>query len=226
MVKTKMENNSTNRIKALQELCFEDWLGNIKISTNTETHIIGLGTGGANAVKYIRCQWEKVRYTVVNDPGDIDIPDGINLIPFQSPKILKFTRKKGDIYFPDMVQPLILPGELAGLFREDCRFVLLAGLSGFTGSKMAEALSMMLHKEQKDFITICSMPFSFEGRSRLAYAREARERMKVITNCHFFELDILRSVHENLLLSDAFPAGDRYFYRIINRLLYAITKSL
>ena len=48
---------------------------------------------------------------------------------------------------------------------------LLAGLGGYTGTKMAEALSGMLQKEQKDFITLCSMPFSFEGRNKLACAR-------------------------------------------------------
>jgi hypothetical protein len=160
----------------------------------------------------------KGRCTVVNDPDDADIPAGINLIPFQSPKILKFTGKKGDIYFPDMDQPLDLPDELTGLFQENCRFVLLAGLGGYTGTKMAEALSLMLHKEQKDFLTICCVPFSFEGRNRLKIAREAMERMKTIPNCHFFELDLLRNEQEDLMLSEAFPAGDRYFYRIISRL--------
>jgi hypothetical protein len=160
----------------------------------------------------------KGRCTVVNDPDDADIPAGINLIPFQSPKILKFTGKKGDIYFPDMDQPLELPDEFTGLFREDCRFVLLAGLSSYTGTKMAEALSGMMQKEQKDFLTICSMPFSFEGRNKLTIAREAMERMKTIPYCHLFELDMLRNEHDDLLLSEAFPAGDRCFYKIINKL--------
>jgi len=48
-----------------------------------------------------------------------------------------------------------LPDELTGLFRENRRFVLLAGLGGYAGTKMAEALSLLLHKEQKDFLTIC-----------------------------------------------------------------------
>jgi cell division protein FtsZ len=213
-----MENNSTNRIKALKELCFEDWLSKIKISTNTETHIIGLGSGGTNAVKYLWSQLIKGRFTVVNNPDSADIPAGINLIPFHSPKILKFTGKKGDIYFPDMDHPLELPDEFTGLFREDCRFVIFAGLGGYTGTKMAEALSGMLQKEQRDFLTLCSMPFSFEGRSRLAHTREAMNRMKTIPNCHFFELDLLRNEHDDLMLSEAFPAGDRYFYKIINKL--------
>jgi len=213
-----MENNVTNRIKAFYDLSFEHWVSNIKISTNTETHLIGLGSGGTNAVKYIRSQWVKGRCTVVNNPDRAEIPAGMHLIPFHSPKILMFTGKKGDIYFPDMAQPLELPDELTSLFRADCRFVLLAGLGGYTGTKMAEALSGMLLKQQKDFLTLCSMPFSFEGRSRLAYAREARERMKVIPNCHFFELDLLRNEHENLMLSEVFPAGDRYFYKIISKL--------
>jgi len=62
------------------------------------------------------------------------------------------------------------------------------------------------------------MPFSFEGRNRLAIARQAKERMKAIPNCHFFDLDIVRNEQENLMLSEVFPAGDRYFYKIISRL--------
>ncbi|MBK6964903.1 MAG: hypothetical protein IPH20_13435 [Bacteroidales bacterium] len=210
-----MNRESEQRVKALRELSFERWVSRIKISTHSETHLIGLGSGGANAVKYIWSQWVKGRFTVVNDPVDTDIPDGIKLIPFHSPKIRKFSGKKGDFYFPDMEQPLELPDELTDLFRENYRFLLLAGLGGYTGTKMAEALALMLHKEQKDFLTICSMPFSFEGRNRLAIAREAEERMKTIPNCHFFELDLLRNEQKDLLLSEAFPAGDRYFYRII-----------
>lgn len=64
--------------------------------------------------------------------------------------------------------------------------MLLAGLGGYTGMKMAEALSHMLHKEQKDFLIICSMPFSFKGGNRLAIAREAKKRMKILPNFHFF----------------------------------------
>jgi hypothetical protein len=109
-----MENKSTNRIKALRELSFEHWLGKIQISTQTDTHFIGLGTGGTNAVKYIWSQWIKGRFTVVNNHDSADIPTGINLIPFHSPKILKFTGTKRDIYFPDMEQPLVLPDELTG----------------------------------------------------------------------------------------------------------------
>jgi cell division GTPase FtsZ len=213
-----MNDNSELRTKALREQTFEHWISRIKISSRTETHFIGLGSGGTNAVKYLWSQWVKGRCTVVNNPDSTDIPAGINLIPFQSPKILKFTGKKGDIYFLDMEQPLELPAEFTGLFQEDCRFVILAGLGGYTGTKMAEALSRMLQKQQKDFITLCSMPFSFEGRSRLAIAREAKDRMRAIPNCHFFELDVVRNEQEDLSLSEAFPEGDRYFYKIISKL--------
>ncbi len=217
-INIRMGRESEQRVKALRELSFEHWVSKIQISTQTETHLIGLGSGGTNAVKYIWSQWVKGRFTVVNKPDSEDIPAGINLIPFHSPKILMFSGKKGDIYFPDMEKPLELPDELIKLLRENCRFILMAGLGGYTGTKMAEALSLMLHKEQKDFLTICSVPFSFEGRSRLAHAREAMNRMKTIPNCHFFELDLLRNENENLLLSEAFPAGDRCFYKIISRL--------
>jgi hypothetical protein len=194
--KTKMENKSTNRNKALHDQIFDQWISRIKIRSQRETHFIGLGGGGTNAVKYLWSQQAKGRYTFVNKPERADIPAGINLIPFQSPKILKFTGTKGDIYFSDMEQPLELPAEFTRLFREDCRFVLLACLGGYTGTKMAEALSGMLQKEQRDFLTICSMPFSFEGTSRLANAHEAM----------------------NLALSEAFPAADWYFYKIISKL--------
>lgn len=212
-----MENNSTSRIEALQELSFEHWVSKIEITTQTETHIVGLGRGGTNAVKYIWNQWEKGRFTVINDPDNADIPDGINLIPFHSPKIRKFSGKHRDFYIPDIDQALELPDELTGLFRENCRLVLLAGLGGYTGTKMAEALSLMLHKEQKDFLTICSMPFSFEGRNRLTIARESKERMKAIPNCYFFELDMLRNDYVNMALSEAFTAADRCFYKILQK---------
>lgn len=215
-----MDNNAKNRIKALQKLSFKPWLSEIEISTQTETHFIGFGSGGANAVKYIWSQRVKAQFTVVNDQRGAEIPEGIKLIPFISPKILKFTGKYGDITVPDMAQPLVLPDELTELFHENCRFVLLASLGGYTGTKMAEALSLMLHNAQKDYITICSVPYRFEGRNNQLIALEAIERMKTIPNCHIFELDQLKDEQEDMLLCDAFPAGDRYFYRIVYELLF------
>jgi len=213
-----MNDKSRLRIKALREQNFEHWISRIKISSQRETHFIGMGGGGTNAVKFLWSNWVRGRYTVVNTHENKDIPDGINLIPFHSPKNIKFTGKKEDIYVPDLENPLKLQEKLTWLNREDCRLVLLAGLGGYTGTKMAEALSGMLHKQQKDFLTICSMPFRFEGRSRLANAQEAMNRMKTIPNCHFFELEMLRDEYENMSLSEAFPAADRYFYRIISKL--------
>jgi len=214
-----MDSRSEQRIKALQELDSKYWLSEIEISNQTETHFIGLGSAGANAVKYIWSQWMKAQFTVVNDQRGADIPEGIKLIPFISPKILKFTGKYGDFYDPDMAQPLELPDELSELFNQNCRFVLLAGLGGYTGTKMAEALSLMLHNSQKDYITICSVPYRFEGRNKQTIALQAIEQMKTIPNCHFFELDQLKDEQEDMLLCDAFPAGDRYFYKIISKLL-------
>jgi len=59
------------------------------------------------------------------------------------------------------------------------------------------------------------LPFSFKGRNRLKIACEAKERMKAIHNCHFFKLDMLRNDYENMALSEAFPAADSYFYKIL-----------
>ena len=214
-----MENNAGYPDKSAGGQHAGEQFSTLNTGNRGEINVIGLGLGGARAALFTWNQWVKGRFTVVTDPQNVRIPEGIRLIPFCSPGIKVYSGRMGEFSMPDMEIPLLLPEELNQLLNGDGRLILLAGLGGYAGTKMAEALSLKLHRDSRDFTTLCSLPFRFEGRSRSRIAREAMERMKTMPNCHFFELDKLCTENPGLLLSEAFRAGDGAFFRMMCSIL-------
>ena len=214
-----MENNTGYKNKSTGEQITGQKFSTSDPAHRGDNHVIGLGYGGARAAIYAWQQWVRGGFTVVSDPQNAEVPDGIHLIRFRSPRIRVYSGRMGEFSLPDMDEPLHLPEELNQVLSEEGRFILLAALGGYTGTKMAEALSLRLQSEQKDFVVLCSLPFRFEGRTRNRIAREALERMKTIPDCHSFALDSLRTANPGMLLSEAFRAGDEAFYRFLVSIL-------
>jgi len=181
-------------------------------------HFIGLGSGGSSALMYFYSRGVKGSFTAITEPGRPDLPAKIRLIPFISPKLPPLGRKH--LYYPpDMKHPLFMPEGISTIFNGDERYVLLAGLGHYTGTKLAEALSLQLHQDKRDFVTLCSVPFSWEGRAYNTYARNAITTLQAIPGFNFFELDSLREMYDDLLLSEAFDKADELFYSVFENIL-------
>ena len=177
-----------------------------------QIHFIGLGNAGSEALKHIYSKGIVGKFTSVNDIST-SIPD-INFIKFVAPPDKWISKGDKVVRIPKMNNEIIISDELKKVFENNERFILLAGLSGFTGTKLTAALNEYLRKQNKDFISICSLPFDFESDPRKLNAQIVVNNLKNKSNFEFFRLQSIREQYGNLKLKDAFLLGNEFFYKI------------
>ncbi|MDZ4668375.1 MAG: hypothetical protein SGJ00_10880 [bacterium] len=152
-------------------------------------HIIGLGGAGCNILEYVHANGVEAKYTCISRPARPNLPSDIEFIEYHPPIIAThFTNK--EICIPtDMSGKLIIPDQVWRIFEADEKFVLYAGLGGFTGTFFMEQLVPWLQANKKDFQAICSIPFSFERQSSKPYVNRVMKAIKPYPNFSYFELD-------------------------------------
>ena len=158
-------------------------------------HFIGLGGAGCNALEYIYRQGIKAKYTCISYPERPELPPDIRFI--------KCTRQIKRHLF-----------ETGSLFKEDSKYILLAGLGGDTGSNLLVELASILWVRNKEFILLCSLPFSFEGAQRRVIAGNIKTRFKSMDNFICFDLEEMRQIWGNVTLKVAFEKADKEFYNL------------
>lgn len=183
-----------------------------KTESTSPTHFIGLGKGGYHIVQHFLKQDPKGKYTCISyyKPQKLDPRIQFVQIPPTGKVIFPF----GDPfhYPPEPGTKVQLTNEVLHLVKANDKFVLLAGLGGFTASNLAKELTLMLHAENKNFQTICSLSFTFEGAKRRQNATKALSAIKHLPQVKYFELDSLKQKYGDLALSNAFDRGSREFW--------------
>lgn len=165
------------------------------------THFVGLGGAGCNALEYIHQQGIIAKYTCISYPERPHLPENIRFIPFiRESKWQKCDGSK--------------------LFTRNCRYILLAGLGGNMGSYLVEELTQQLEARHIQFLTICSSPFSFEGKQRRKAAEKVTARFQSTINFICFDLNFLIGTWGDQTLSSAFERADQQFYWLSQGLNY------
>lgn len=212
MTKKASQRGST---ATLQALASSPLASGFYSATVKEIHFIGLGTAGCSALQYIRNKKVAAKYTVITETADLGASEGIDLIPFTPPRYVRAKTKDRSIWYPDMDKQIIIPNGIKELFGQDNRYVLLAGLGGYTGTYMAEVLSTMLSDCGMEFYTICSLPFPFEGPERNTFAMTSFNKLRLIDHFRYFDFKVLaEQTGGDMSLSKAFAKGDEQFYEI------------
>ncbi|MEI7527148.1 MAG: hypothetical protein WCJ95_22550 [Mariniphaga sp.] len=177
-------------------------------SPNKTTHFIGFGQGGCNTLELFFRKGINAKYTGITEPGNPTLSDGINFIPFTPPRFEAYKHGKETILKSDMNQQLIMPDVVKDLFIENHRYVLLAGLAGYTVTYMVEELTLWLNEIGKVFLTICSLPYFFEGDTRNKVAERSFVKMRSIYNFRYCDFNMLMDQFENdTKLGKAFEIG-------------------
>jgi len=196
-------------------------LGAITMISNTrlfalpksnQIHFIGLGNAGSQALEHIYYKGIVGKFTSVNDISS-SIP-AINFIKFVAPPDKLISNDEKVIRISNMKDEIVITDELKQVFQSNERFILLAGLSGFTGTKLTCALNEYLKKQNKDFISICSLPFDFESNPRKLNAQSVVNKLKSTSNFHFFRLQSIREQYGNMKMNDALLLGNEFVYKI------------
>ena len=213
------ETSDNERTLALHEMASLRKASGFYPATEKEIHFVGLGTAGCRALQYIWGKKIVAKYTAITETDDLRTLEGIDYIPFTPPRYIRAKIKDRSIWYPDMDKQIVMPGGIKELFVQDHRFILLAGLGGYTGTYMAEVLSSMLNDCGIEFYTICSLPFPFEGPERNTFAMSSFNKLRMINNFRYFDFKVLTQHYGNLSLAKAFAKGDEEFYKLYTELL-------
>lgn len=124
---------------------------------------------------------------------------------------------------PDMDVELRLPYELDKLLSNsiekqsgnNCHYLVLSGLGGYTGTKCSIATIEKLIACRKEFTFIVSYPFSFEGRNRSNNADLFVNKFSSNPNVRILRLNDLRKAG-GIMLNQAFTYADWAMAEIAN----------
>ena len=179
-------------------------------------HFIGLGGAGSKAMGQIYKQGAPAIYSYITDIEHFKSNSIINFIPYEPVE-----RKTSHIEIysntePGLKQEIVLPENVKELFNKNDTYILLAGLGGFTGTKVSESLIYWLRENKRDFHAILSLPFGFESKRR-NYAQKVKEKYHKFPNVYFFDNEVLREQFGNKPIAETLASSDREFYKIVKR---------
>lgn len=184
-------------------------------------HIVGIGYSGSHLVKLVHQKGMEAKYTIINDNKLPKMPSNINFIEYIPPFKYTFNLPKhGEIKISDMSQKITVPTEVKNLTAHNCRFVLLAGFGGYTGTYMTEELTYLLNKNNKKFFTVCSYPFDFDRngkQNRKKIARETIQKLQSISDISCIECDSIRKKYGNLPVEKAFEQVDKEMMEVVTQ---------
>jgi len=121
--------------------------------------------------------------------------------------------------FSDMTQELIIPQKILDLFTKNENYILLSGLGGYTGTFMMQQLTEMLYQQKKSFLSICTSPFTFEGKEKNEYALHTIQKLQHIRNFHCKEQERIFENNQNQTLKNIFKLINIYYKLIIEEYL-------
>jgi cell division protein FtsZ len=172
--------------------------------------VIGVGGGGGNAVNYMHEQAiEGVDFVICNTDAQAlaasQVPVKIQLGP-------NLTQGLGAGANPDIGRQAMEESmeEMRRILEVNTKMVFVtAGMGGGTGTGGAPLVAKLSREMGILTVGIVTMPFSYEGRKRLLYAREGVEQMKkYVDTLLVISNDKLRHQFGNLTVRAAFSTAD------------------
>lgn len=190
----------------------------------TTLHFIGLGGAGCNILEYFHKRGLKGKYTCISNPERPLLSSSIKFIKF-IPPVKSYTEDGEESYgVSDMSQPLVVPKEVKDIISANDMYILLTGLGGYTGTYMTELFTTLLKEQNKQFLTICSLPFAFEKERKL-YADKITIKFQGLPNFKYYDLEVMKENYGDKTLKEVFEMIDEQFYRIFTNFTKQCTAS-
>ena len=190
----------------------------MKTESTKKSVIVGLGGAGSNIVEYLHKNDVKANFICISNPERPNLSPNIHFEKFVPPQIPFGERSQKTIPFSDMNQPLILPQNIKKLFTTDNKYILLAGLGGYTGTYMVEQLTDLFKQNRTEFAVICSLPFSFEGETRKEIVRKTTLKLSQNTNSRCVKHEALTKQYGDKPFDAFMEALNHEFLLVINSL--------
>jgi cell division protein FtsZ len=180
-------------------------------------HVIGIGTAGSYLVKLLHKKGVDAKFTYVSDQKISELDEKAQFIEYVPQTVMQEIDGK-EYPVSDMSAMPELPQQLKDLPIHDDKYILLAGLGGHTGTYFTEQLAQEFERHQKPYAVVCSLPFSIEGRKKLAYATEAKRKLKQKGEFYCVELEKLRYQYGGMSIKEAFDIADEEIGSIFDKL--------
>ncbi len=172
--------------------------------------VIGVGGGGSNAVNHMFKQGIKgVDFIVCNtDSQALDISP----VPIKVQLGQSLTEGRGAGSIPEVGKNAAIENldELRAILEKNTTMVFItAGMGGGTGTGAAPVIARLAKEMGILTVGIVTVPFTFEGRKRMAQATDGlREMREAVDTLLVIRNDKLREIHGNLSLQQAFAEAD------------------
>ncbi len=171
--------------------------------------VIGVGGGGSNAVNHMFKQGIKdVDFIVCNT--DRQVLDA-SPVPLKIQLGAALTEGLGAGSLPEMGRKAALENEeeLKKALAKTKMLFITAGMGGGTGTGAAPVIAQLAREMGILTVSICTLPFSWEGKLRRKQAEDGLAELKKHSDSVLVILnDKLREIYHNLKVSEAFAHAD------------------
>ncbi|MBI4945737.1 MAG: cell division protein FtsZ [Bacteroidetes bacterium] len=171
--------------------------------------VIGVGGGGSNAVNHMFKQGIKdVDFIVCNT--DRQVLDA-SPVPLKIQLGAALTEGLGAGSLPEMGRKAALENEdeLRTALAKTKMLFITAGMGGGTGTGAAPVIAQIAREMGILTVSICTLPFSWEGKLRRRQAEDGLAELKKHSDSVLVILnDKLREIYHNLKVSEAFAHAD------------------
>jgi cell division protein FtsZ len=185
-------------------------INNTPKGSNTIIKVLGVGGGGSNAVNYMYKQGiVGVDFAICNTDAQAmensPVPTKIQLGP-------TLTEGRGAGSKPAIGRESALESieDVKAFFSDGTKMLFItAGMGGGTGTGAAPVIAKAAQEMDILTVAIVTLPFSFEGRSRISQGGEGlAELKKSVDTIIVISNDKLRQIHGNLSMASAFGQAD------------------
>jgi hypothetical protein len=194
--------DALKRLAALGALAFVPSVALWLSPAGQTNHFVGLGGAGFQLLPYFQKRLPEARFTCI----DTELPE-------TKPENMEFILDNLSSNLSETIQ---------ANFRINDHYVLLAGLGGTTGTHLAALLSSWLHQNQQSFMTLCSLPFTFQGTAMRSQARQAAARLSTLPGFHCIDLDEIYEKYRHLPMGDVFERVDAECFSIFAKATFFI----
>jgi hypothetical protein len=170
----------------------------LSIPQKIPLHFIGLGGGGTNILTHFLQNGVTGKFTYISCTERSDLKKaGVDFVPFKSPNY-QYNHEEFMKYYND----LSFPYEVKENLNKNDRYVLLAGIGGFTGTKLMDDL--LGHLTGIQHFAICTLPFGFEVPIGQIVGKMFYDKYQGNKSVKFFDLSPFGKANGTLKMAEAF----------------------
>lgn len=172
-------------------------------------HFVGLGSAGANIVKRIKEEGIHAKFSCISwFPPFVEPYEGLHHIEYVYPGKIRKSNSDGKRNMP-------LTKEMKACFSDDCFYVLVCGLGGFTGTSLIVDAIQFLESQRTKYLTALTLPMYAEGRYRNQYAQEKLRELARFRNTAYYDMEEALKKYGELPASKAYAAADDEVFQLI-----------